>query len=281
MKTNISTILGAAAATALLAGTVMVANAGRGASYGSVVGTINNGGTASIIAELERAERLVCPGCVDAVMPLLDDERYQVREVAAWWFARRPAQKKMLTDRSIDRLVAGDSVQVRNAADILGTFRHPQAIGPLADAYDRTDLTVEARAHIVFALGTIGDKAANPVLEAAMSDESADVRLQAVTAWVEMRRQSDAGQAVALVDDANVLVRRKAAAAVGFFGDADGRLALEDRVLNDDDPVVRRNAAWALGQIGDAASRTVLDQATDDESSLVRATARAAKRSLR
>lgn len=280
MKSNMSKLLLAGTCAALIAGSAMVADAGRGSSSSRVQTTINNGGAASIIAELERAERLVCPGCVEPVMGLLDDDRFEVREVAAWWFARRPAQKAMLTDRSVDRLTTGDSVQVRNAADILGTFRHPQAIAPLASAFQRTDLTVEARAHIVHALGVIGHPSANATLTAAMTDESADVRLNAVTAWLEIRTQTSAAPAVTLVADSNVLVRRKAAAVVGHFRDGAGRVALENVLLSDADPVVRRNAAWALGQIGDRESLAALDQATNDESTLVRATARNAKRQL-
>lgn len=281
MKRDMSKLLLAATCAALIAGSAVVADAGRGSSSSRVQSTINNGGTASIIAELERAERLVCPGCVAPVMGLLDDDRYEVREVAAWWFARRPALKAELTDRSVERLATGDSVQVRNAADILGTFRHPQAITSLATAFQRSDLTIEARAHIVHALGVIGHPAANPTLAAAMSDDSADVRLNAVTAWQEVRSQAGAAPVVALVADDNVLVRRKAAGVVGHFRDGAGRAALEDRLANDSDPAVRRNAAWALGQIGDRASLDALDAATRDDSSLVRATARAAKRLLR
>ncbi|HUH00479.1 MAG TPA: HEAT repeat domain-containing protein [Kofleriaceae bacterium] len=281
MKRNIAMLLTATACSLVLVGTTSVADAGRGGSYSRIATAINGGGTATIIAELERAERLVCPSCVQPVMNLLDDDRFEVREVAAWWFARRPAQKAMLHDRSVERLATGDSVQARNAADILGTFRHPQAIAPLAAAMSRSNLSAEARAHIMHALGTIGHKSANPALMLGMQDASADTRLQAVTAWIAIRGQTDAAPALPLIGDSNLLVRRKAAAAVGFFSDGAGRQALEDRLLNDTDSVVRRNAAWALGQIGDAASRGALDQAVNDESSLVRATARAAKRQLR
>lgn len=281
MKTNISMLLAASACSLVLIGTTSVADAGRGGSYSRIANAINGGGSATIIAELERAERLVCPACVAPVMDLLDDDRFEVREVAAWWFARRAAKKAMLHDRSVERLATGDSIQARNAADILGTFRHPKAIAALSAAMSRGDLSAEARAHVAYALGIIGHDSANPALVQAMADESADVRLQAVTAWVAIRGQSQAAAALPLVNDSNVLVRRKATAAVGFFSDSTGRAALEVLLLEDDDSIVRRNAAWALGQIGDAASRSALDQATNDESSLVRATARAAKRQLR
>ncbi len=281
MKRNTAKVLTTLTCSMVLASMASVADAGRGSSYSQVVTAINTNGPATIIAELERAERLVCPACVAPVMKLLDDDRYTVREVAAWWLARRPAQKKQVTEMSLQRLTSGSSVEVRNAADALGTFRHPQAIAPLAAAYGRSGLSDDARAHIMFALGTIGHISADDTLARGMADSSADVRLQAVSAWIEIRGQKNAAPAVALVSDANTEVRRKAAAAIGQFSDPAGRSALEAQVLNDPDPVVRRNAAWALGQIGDLASADVLQQATQDESSLVRATAKVAKRALR
>ena len=87
--------------------------------------------------------------------------------------------------------------------------------------------------------------------------------------------------AVALIDDGDARVRAKAAAVVGELREASGRTALEAQLASDPDPGVRRNAAWALGRIGDPASRAALEAAENDESSLVRMTAHAAKYQLR
>jgi len=282
MKLDSKKLLTTLTCSVVLASMAQVADAGTGSSYSQVQSAINTNGAGAIITELERAERLICPACVAPVMKLLDNDDYAIREVAAWWISRRPAQKKQVTAMSEQRLATGNSIEVRNAADALGTFRHPQAIPALVAAYaNRTDLSDEARSHIMFALGTIGYITADATLERGMSDPSADVRMQAVSAWVEIRGQKGAAPAVALVNDPNTAIRRKAAAAIGFFRDPAGRTALEAQVLNDPDPVVRRNAAWALGQIGDVASADVLQKATQDESSLVRATAKVAKRALR
>ena len=134
MKRNSAKVLTTLTCSMVLAALAPAAQAGRGSSYSRVMTAINTGGVESIIGELEQAERLICPGCVAPVMKLLDDDRYAVREVAAWWLACRPAQKKQVTEMSLQRLVTGNSVEVRNAADALGTFRHPQAIAPLATA---------------------------------------------------------------------------------------------------------------------------------------------------
>lgn len=278
---NIKHVLAMLACSAMLVGTTTVADAGRGGSNSRIKNAISTGSVEAIIAEVERAERLVCHACIGTVMALLDDDRYEVREVAAWWFAKRPAQKKELTDRSIAALYANDAIAARNAADILGAFEHPVAIPALSQAASRTDLTAETRRHATQALGSIGHRDANPALQTAMQDSDASVRLAAVTAWLEIRQQQGAAPVVALVADSDNLVRRKASAVAGSLRDAGARAALEAQLANDSDAVVRRNAAWALGRIGDAASRPALEAAVNDPSPLVRMTAKVAIRGLR
>jgi HEAT repeat protein len=282
MTTNkIFATIVAAAATALLLGTTQVAEAGRGGSAARIQNAVATGSADAIIAELERAERLICGACIEPVMALLDHADYEVREAAAWWFSRRPAQKKELTELALANLQGADASAARNAADILGTFRHPDAIPALAAAAARADLDASARAHAVRALGSIGHQDANPALAAAMSDPDAGVRLEAVNAWLAVRWQDGAAPVAALVSDPDVEVRRKAAAVAGNLREATARAALEQQLTGDADPVVRRNAAWALGRIGDAGSRDALQAATEDPSSLVRRTAKVALHQLR
>lgn len=273
-----NTALLAVVASFALVGT---ADAGRGGSASRIKNAISTGSPEAIIAELERAERLVCGACIEPVMQLLDDPRYQVREVAAWWFARRPAQKKELVDRSLAYLLGSDSIQARNAADVLGSFREPSAVPALSAAVERTDLDAEARRHAVRALGDIAHPRATPALEAAMRDQDASVRLSAVTAWLNIRGQSTAAPVAALIADGDVLVRRKAAAVAGNLREAGARAMLEAGLAGDSDAAVRRNAAWALGRIGDSASRAALEAATGDPSPLVRSAARVSLRQLR
>ncbi len=281
VSSYLSIVAFAVAAAAMILMPLGTAEAGRGGSGERIANAVRTGSAKTIIAELERAERLVCGSrCNDVVLPLLDDERYEVREAAAWWFARRPLHKAELTQRSIERLNGDDTVQARNAADILGTFRHPQAIAALTATVGRTDLDPQVRQHAVRALGTIGKQEANGVLALAMTDASAQVRLEALSAWHAIPYQADATPVVALIADDEVKIRRKAAAVAGSVRDATARASLEAQLADDDDPVVRRNAAWALGRIGDRASRSVLETATTDTSPLVRMTAKAALRQL-
>ncbi|HVK73842.1 MAG TPA: HEAT repeat domain-containing protein [Kofleriaceae bacterium] len=270
----------AAAVVGLLTFT-STAHAGRGGSAARIQNAVQTGSVDAIIAELERSERLICDACTPSVLDLLDHERYELREAAAWWIARRPALKAQLTERSLADLAGGDARLARNAADVLGTFRHPQAIDALAAAATRTSLGAEARMAAVRALGTIGHLRAKAALTAAMGDADATVRLAAVDAWAKLRHQDGAAPAVALIGDGDAAVRARAAAVVGRYREAGGRAALEAALTGDADPNVRRNAAWALGQLGDAASRPALTAATADASSLVRATAKAALAGLR
>src|SRR5262249_20681524 len=175
----------------------------------------------------------------------LDDERPAVREVAAWWFARRPSVAQSFIDRAMVDLKGNDAKAARNSADLLGVFRNRSNVAPLSAALARTDLAAEARAHAAAALGRIGDLTANPALTQAMSATDAQVRLAAAQAWITILGQQGAAPVVPLVVDADAGVRAQAAATLGEMREAAGRSGLEAALTTDSDPVVRRNAAWA------------------------------------
>ena len=280
MNKVFSKLLAATAGAVMFLGTP-TADAGRGGSNSDIKSAIRSGSSIAIIAELERAEYLMCYACIDTVMPLLDDARFEVREAAAWWFSRRPAREAEVRDVAIANVYGSDAVLARNAADLLGALNNPSVIADLEQLVRRTDLGPEPRAHAVMALGEIGHKNGVRALQFALSDNDATVRLQATTAWLRIRGHATAADVAPLVSDADLMVRRKAAAVVGEKREHAGRVALEAQLLEDADPAVRRNAAWALGQIGDAASRAALTQAESDASGLVRMTATLAKRNLR
>jgi len=252
----------------------------QGATAETVTQAVESDVASSIIAELERSENLLCPRCVGPVLGLLDDDRYEVRVAAAWWIAKRP-QARQAGSNATSAVASNDSTTVRNAADVLGALGNPNAVAALSAAAQRGGLTVEARVHALRALGAIGHPNANPALGAVMQDASPELRYEAVSAWLGIRGQADAAPVIGLVDDADPMVRRKAAAAVGSLRDPEGRVALQSALGNDEDAAVRRNAAWALGRIADGRSRDVLQAATGDASGLVRLTARVALRALR
>jgi len=262
-------------ACVLVVGGASAAQAGVGGSAEKIRNAVQSGSQDAILAEVERAEYLTCPACVETMTDLLDDERPAVREVAAWWFARRPSVAQGFLDRSLTDLNGSDGRLARNAADFLGVFRNVKHIAPLSAALTSGKLSSEARAHVAAALGRIGNAQADTALAQAMSTGDAQVKTAAVQAWLAIREQKGAAPVIALIADGDAGVRAAAAGAVGELREATGRANLE-AALGDTDAVVRRNAAWALGQLGQAASRPALEKASHDASPLVASTAKAA-----
>jgi len=252
-------------------------------SYSAIQRAIASGSVDQIVMEVEEAERLMCTSeCLNTVRALLDDDRYEVREVAAWWFARRPGQMKVLSAEAVANLASStDAKKLTSAADMLGAFEHPAVVPDLMAALARSGIAGPARAHMVRALGNIGVADADPAIALAMRDASAEVRGEAVVAWAAIRFQGDARPVVPLVADTNIDVRRKAARVVGKYAEASARKALETALVSDSDAAVRRNAAWSLGRIGAIASADVLRKAMTDSSPLVRLTATVALRNLK
>ena len=254
---------------------VSPAFAGKGGSASKIRQAVESTSVDAIIAEVERTEMLACDECVALVAGLTTDDRLAVREVAAWWFAKRPTLLKQFAVQFTAELASGDSTQVRNAADFLGRSSSFQALPELRAAMTR-DVSGEAKLAIVRAISHFKSRQGNDVLVTAMADRNAPVRAAAALAWRDMREQVGAQPVVGLLGDSAAEVRAAAATTVGAMADQAGRAQLEALVVGDADAVVRRNAAWALGKLGSASSRGALLKATTDPSGLVRMTAKAA-----
>jgi hypothetical protein len=255
--------------------------AGKGGSAGAIRQAVASHSADAIIAEVERTEGLGCEECIQLVTQLTEDSRFSVREVAAWWFAKRPTLQKMLADQFAPELVSGSSIQVRNAADFLGSSSTFTALPQMRQAILRTGLDADAKLALVRAVDHLGNLGGNPVLATAMTDASPVVRAAAVKAWRDVRGQVNAAPVVALLGDSDANVRAEAASVVGAMKETAARTALEGLAVSDESAIVRRNASWSLGKLGATASRAALTQATNDPSGLVRMTARAALAQLR
>ena len=268
------------AAVALVLGTVGSAHAGKGGSAQLIQQAIASGSQDAIIAEVERTEGLMCAECIDTVTALTEDNRYPVREVAAWWFAKRPQLLELMRQQMNDDLANGDATHVRNAADFIGSARQLKSLPALRKAYAR-GLTAEARFAIVRAVGLLAHTSGNSVLQAAMADSDAGVRAEAVVRWRDVLGQTTVTPLEPLLADSDARVRAEAETVIGAYKDANALSALEQMVVSDADPTARRNAAWALGHIGSADARQALATATQDKSVLVRGVAQAALASLK
>lgn len=278
---NIGFKLAAVASLALSTLAAAPASAGTGGSSGLIRTAIQSGSVDAIVAEVERAESLTCEECVQLVTNLLEDNRYAVREVAAWWFAKRPALRDLVSATMVDDLSNGSTIKVRNAADFLGATITYTALPTFRAAIHRSDLGDEGKLAIVRAISFMGHRDGNPVLLTAMADSSAPVRAAAANAWRDILGQLDATPVISLLGDADASVRAEAAQVVGGMGAVAARTKLEALVTTDTDPFVRRNAAWALGRFHDAGSREALAKASTDKSGLVRMVARASLAQLK
>jgi HEAT repeat protein len=254
--------------------------AGKGGSAALIEQAVASGSIDAIKAEVERTEMLSCSACIDTMIALTADDRYEVREVAAWWFAKRPVLKNVMVAQMVDDLANGDAIHVRNAADFLGRVREFKALPGLRSAFGR-GLTAEARFAIVRAAGFMAHTSGNPILQAAMSDADAGVRAEAVIGWRDVLQQTSAAPVEPLLADSDARVRAEAATVLGAYRDAAARTQLEQLVVHDADPSVRRNAAWALAKIGSVDSRPALLTASQDASPLVRGVAQAALAQLK
>jgi HEAT repeat protein len=268
------------AAVAALALAPSAALAGKGGSAAAIQAAVSSKSTDAIIAEIERAENLMCDECVQTITNLTEDSRFAVREVAAWWFARRPILKDMLATQFVGELPTGDTIKVRNAADFLGATKTYTALPQLRAAIHRGDLGTEAKLALVRAAGYMAHTGGNEVLTTAMADGDASVRAAAIVAWRDVLGQKTAQPVIAALGDADANVRAQAAGVIGGMLEHSARGTLEALVVRDPDATVRRNAAWALGQLGNAGSRAALLAATTDKSGLVRGVAKASLASL-
>jgi HEAT repeat protein len=252
------------AAAALAALPAAPALAGRGSSPEAIRRAIESNSVDAISAELERAERLLCGACVTMVTPLVDHQDKRVRQVAAWWLARRGLRSDLFVQMAY-RLAQPDSRLARNAADVLGGMRHLKAVEPLGAALHNPVFDVEARSAMALALGRIGEPAAAPALAAVLSVKDAPLRSAALQALRELRGPLDPRPATALLGDPAEDVRGEAAytvavaiARMGRTPDTGSRdqatAALIRRLVVDPSASVRRKAAWALGEIGASAA---------------------------
>ena len=255
--------------------------AGKGGSNAKIVAAVQSGSTDAIIAEVERAEGLVCDDCIQTVTNLTEDNRYPVREVAAWWFAKRPGLAKVMADQMKNELVSGDSTHVRNAADFVGAVVDYTSLPALRQAMTRSGLTSDAKLAIVHAVGYMAHVDGNSILVQAMSDADATVRVAAIGAWRDVLGQVSVQPVEAKLVDGDAKVRAAAATVIGAYGDRNALSTLEQLVTTDTDPFVRRNAAWALGQIGSRDASAALTQASADKSGLVRLVAKASLATLK
>lgn len=125
----------------------------------------------------------------------------------------------------------------------------PGSVTRLGDLLDRSsDPAVRARA--TWALGRVGGATADTLLTRALSDQSAQVRIQAVYAMGRLEgSQAIPALGGVLLSDSDVTVRRAAARVLGGLTEAASTSALR-AAAQDSDPAVRQEVTRALKRHG-------------------------------
>jgi HEAT repeat protein len=270
--------LAALVAGALVLGTAGAAGAGRGGSPRAIASAVASGSADAIKSELERAEYLVCAACVPYVLPLIDNDDAGIRQVAAWWLARRGTSRQVFRDM-LTRLGQPDSLKARNAADVLGEFSNPQAIPALGAALSNPLFDPPARAAMARALGAIRRPAASVPLQNALGDGEPVVRAAALFALRKVDGFNNAAAATPLLGDPDQEVRVQAIFTVAQLRGPTAAAPLVQLLRTDPSPAVRKRAAWALGEIhapAGAAAAALGEAASTDPSPVVRSLAAAA-----
>ena len=275
-------LVGAFAVGTLLLGSA--AYAGRGGSYGNIKSAINSGSEDAIVAEIERAEGLVCLSCVDIVRPLVDHPSAKVRDVAAWWLGRRGVNLEIVDEMNARLTVGQDPVAARNAADVLAGMRDIAGLQALG-SYLAKPLDEESARHAARAIGEIGHPKGVAALRVGMQSTIAGVRVASLQALRNIRAPEGqrapitADVVTSLLADADAGVRREAAYTLGWLRDKSSIAQLAPLATGDASPLVRKAAAWALGRIGvagDSTGTAALTAALSDADPLVRSIARGA-----
>ena len=269
-------VLASVLAVGAVSGTAL---AGHGGSPQAIRQAIDANSVDSIQAELERAEHLVCAGCTDMVVPLIDHLNYRVRQAAAWWLARRGASHGTIYVAMLNRLAQPDSLLARNAADVLGEFRAGSAIPALSAAMTNPIFSGEARAAMAHALGQIGRSDVAAPLTQALSDKDPLVKAASLQALRDVDGFHDGMVAVPLVSDPDMIVRGEAATTIGMLHTQSAASALVKALTSDPEVLVRKKAAWSLGAIAapvSVAGPALQTAATSDSDPFVRSLAQVA-----
>jgi len=260
-----------------------LALAGRGSSNAAIAQAIASNETDAIVSELERAEFLACVSCIDTVAPLVDHQSPKVREAAAWWLARRGVRDDV-RDMALARLKGNDPTLALHGAELLGTFRHVEAV-PALSAYLAAPLDAQSAAAAATALGNIGHPSGVPALQQALASPQPAVRAASAQALREIRYNgstpANAVPLLALLSDPVEAVRTQAVYTLAWMGDRAATAPIAAVLGGDASPTVRKHAAWALGQLADPAGVPALTRAKSDSDPLVCSVASAALARLR
>jgi len=231
-----------------------------------MVSAIRSASPTGLTALLEYGERVECMECIPLLQKkLLESDKPQVREIAAWWLRKRPFGYARAAVRMREvAMQDGDPVRRARAAEALGEFMDVKGLPALEHAAMLDD-SADVRLSAVRALGRLNARSGHPTLVAAFEDEDARVRRAALDQVTKLVFFADRDAVAARLADDDVGVRLRAALLVGELRAAAGRDGLLDLLAHDKDANVRKAAAWALGRVGGPGAKTALQDAKTGE----------------
>ncbi len=222
---------------------------------------IRVGSPTLLVSMLEYGERVECHTCVPLLEErLLTSNNGEVREIAAWWLARRPFGFAAVY-HDIRTVLESDSDPVRRtrAAEALGNFADPHGVEHLSRAFT-TDTVSEVRVAAIHGIAEINAPAGLPFLSMALGDTDPAVQAAALQMITHVNFFSDYDALIPLLAHTDGTMRRRAATVVGSLRVDAAVTALAAMLRGDVDQTARREAAWALGRIGGAEARTALNE---------------------
>lgn len=227
---------------------------------------IEVGSTNSLIATLEYGERVECSACVAPVTRnLLESGDSEVRRISAWWLRRRSFAIGAVMSQMRNVLEADESPTRRaRAARAIGEFLDPNGLNPLREAA-MNDESGEVREAAVRGLGRLNHPGGNQVIGAALADADATVRLAAidVVLTVNFFRENEA--LIGTLADEDPRIRMRAARLVGEMRMDSAVPVLVGLLQSDENVLVRQAAAWGLGRINGEDARGALRDAQANE----------------
>ncbi len=220
------------------------------------------GSPIAIWETLEKGEVGECLDCIAYVEPLLFDKDAHVREISAWWIRRRLFGYAEVALR-VRGVLASDADPVRRAAaaNALGEFMDPGGTKLLVTAIEK-DTSPLVRAAAVAGLRRLNDIEGGPGVTTALGDaDPARAPHGRGGRDPDSPASSDVTSVAKLLSDPDLVVRAKAADALGFFKSKGAIAGLSALGIKDGNEDVRIAAINALGEIGDPAARSILEQA--------------------
>jgi HEAT repeat protein len=168
-----------------------------------------------------------------------------MEEVLAAAFSN--ATERIIFTKALSDFASWDAAARADAARAMASISHELSVRVLVAQMEH-EPSPQVRQECIKALTTLGGEQGLPVIEYALTDESASVRLAAVQGLYHLVGAESVPVLIRMFSDENERVRRRAASCIGWLGQK--KLAAELLpLLTDSNVSVRRAAVEAMGNL--------------------------------